>query len=479
MMLKLKKSWTAILTMTLLCSCGGGSDSGSSAGIDASGSPIASQGTIDGFGSVIVNGIRFDSSKATILINGQSATEDDLRVGYQVKVTGNLDANNLGIADKIEYFPELIGEISEIDRDANQIQVLNRRVQINHRTLFASNITPNDIRGLALGNKVLVNGQLNAQQILIATRIEFSSDLVQLGGVISNLDLANQRFNLQDTLVNYGGANLVNINQLSNNLRVSVRGSKDVNGNIQAQQIFNLKTEFESKVKKAEIEGRVTRFISTTDFDVNGVPCTSTTQTLYQNGTSTNLILGADVEVKGSVNTSGHITASSIEFEREDENHLEGQVTSINLTTTHNIATGSLTIGNITIKTNSATRYEDKGDSNIRRFNLASIAVGNYLEVTGYNQNNEFIATKIERKTAETQNGREFELEGNISAVGTSTITLLGHSIHLTESTEIKGDNSEFLNLAAFLLIALNQHVEIRGTITDGIYTATRIEIED
>lgn len=479
MMLKLKKSWTAVLTMTLLCSCGGGSDSGGSAGIDASGSPIASQGTIDGFGSVIVNGVRFDSSKATILINGQSATEDNLHVGYQVTVTGNIDANNLGIADKIEYFPELIGEITEIDLDANQIQVLDRRVQINHRTLLASSIAPNDIRGLALGNKVLVSGQLNAQQILVATRIELSSDLVQLGGVISNLDLANQRFNLQDTLVNYAGANLVNITQLTNNLRVSVRGSKDVNGNIQAQQIFNIKTEFESKIKKAEIEGRITRFVSTTDFDVNGIPCTTTAQTNYQRGGSANLTLGTNIEVKGTVNTNGSITANSIEFEFEDENHLEGQVTAINLSSTNNIVTGSLTIGNITIKTNSATRYEDKGEGTIRRFNLASIVVGNYLEVTGYNQNNEFIATKIERKMFEDEDGMEFDLEGNISAVGINTITVLGHSINLTESTEIKADNGDLLNLAAFLLIALNQQVEIRGTITDGVYTATRVEIED
>lgn len=477
-MMKQKNIWGSIFAMTLLCSCGG-SDSNDSAGIDASGSPIASQGTIDGFGSVIVNGIRFDSSKATILINGQSATEDDLRVGYQVTVTGNLDANNLGSAEKIEYFPELIGEITEIDPDANQIQVLNRRVQINHRTLFASNITPNDIRGLALGDKVLVSGRLNAQQLMIATRIELSSNLVQLGGVISNLDLANQRFNLQDTLVNYAGANLVNISQLANNLRVSVRGSKDVNGNIQAQQIFNIKTEFESKIKKAEIEGRITRFVSTTDFDVNDIACTTTAQTLYQKGNSTNLILGADVEVKGSVNANGSIIANSIEFEWEDENHLEGQVTAINLSSTNNIVTGSLTIGNVTIKTNSATRYEDKGEGTIRRFNLASIVVGNYLEVTGYNQNNEFIATKIERKIFEDEDGMEFDIEGNVSVVGINTITVLGHTINLTESTEIKADNGDLLDLAAFLLIALNQQVEIRGTITDGVYTATRVEIED
>jgi Domain of unknown function (DUF5666) len=470
--------WIAIFATTLLCSCGGGSDSGDSAGIDASGSPIASQGTIDGFGSVIVNGVRFDSSKATILINGQSAIEDNLHVGYHVNLTGHIDANNAGVADKIEYFPELIGEITQIDVETNQIEVLNRRVQLNHRTLFANNISPNDIRGLKVGDKVLISGPLHTTATGVATRIELSNDLIQLAGVISNLDLTNQRFNLDNTLVNYAGATLVNFSQLTNNMQVSVRGNKDANGNILAQQIFNIKIEFDSKIKKAEVEGTISRFVSTTDFDVNGMACTTTTQTVYKKGNATDLKLGANLEIKGSINANGILAANSVELEMEDDTHLEGQVSSINISSTDNIVTGSLVIGTVTVKTDSATRYEDKGEGNVRRFNLASIAVGNYLEVTGYNQNNEFIATKIERKPAENKNGMEFELEGKISVVGTNSISLLGQTIILTEATEIKGENGK-LDLASFLSSALNMQVEVRGTITDGVYTATRVEIKD
>ncbi len=476
-MMKYQNLWMSFFATALLCSCGGGG-SGDSAGIDASGSPIASQGTIDGFGSVIVNGIRFKSDKATVFINGQSATEDDLDVGFQVWVTGSVDANNVATADTIEYFPELMGEITEIDQDAEQLTVLGRQILINNRTIFGNNITPNNLQGLSLGNRVKVSGKTDLQGRLVATHIELSSDLVQLRGVVSNINRSNQTFSLEGTLVNYAGATLVNISQLDNNLRVSVRGTQDTNGTIQAQQIFNAQIALGSTIKKAEIEGRITRFVSATDFDVDGILCTTTTQTLYESGSLSNLVFGAELELKGSVNANGSITAERIEFEQEDKNQIQGLVTTITLSSTDSIVTGSLTVGNILIKTTQSTRYEDKSNDDERRFNLASIDPGNYLEVTGYNQNSDFIATKIERREIESDDDDEFEMEGSVSAVGSNSITLLGQVIQLNDSTEIK-TTSGVIDLADFLLIALNQQVDVEGTITEGVYTASHLEIQD
>jgi hypothetical protein len=261
-------------------------------------------------------------------------------------------------------------------------------------------------------------------------------------------------------------------------MRVSVRGIKETNGDITAQQIFNIKAEFNSNIKKAEIEGKITRVGSATDFDVNGISCTTNGQTSFQHGNSINLVVGILVEVKGTVTSTGSILANSIEFEIEDENYLEGQVSSVTLAITGDIVTGSVMIDNILIKTTSSTRYEDKGEGSVRYFNLSSVLVGDYLEVTGYNQNNEFIATKIERRTVEHEEGMEFEIEGKITIVSGNTITLLGRTITLSESTEFENGDEE-LSLAEFLLLALNQQVEIRGTVTDNVYTATRVEIAD
>ena len=46
-------------------------------------------GTLDGFGSVIVNGVRYDTSQATFIVNGETATEDQLAVG-----SGHIDCRH-------------------------------------------------------------------------------------------------------------------------------------------------------------------------------------------------------------------------------------------------------------------------------------------------------------------------------------------------------------------------------------------------
>jgi hypothetical protein len=391
-----------LLTLQLT-SCGSSDDT---AGIDASGSPVASQGTIDGFGSVIVNGIRFDSSKALILVNGRAATEDDLRAGYQVTVTGTLGENSSGVAEKIEFYPELVGTITQIDKEKNQLIVSGRLVQINFRTLFGNSIESNDIDGLSIGDRVQISGHHNAEQLLTATRIDIDSELTtnytQLSGEISNLNESIYQFTLANTVINYAGASLINIygNRLNNRMRVTVKGTKGTSGEIQAQQIYDLNYEVGSDIPYIKIEGRITRFTSTTDFEVNGIRCTTNSQTQYEFAAANNLKEDASVEISGSKNSSGILVANRIQFDLEDENHIEGQVISININSGY-IATGSLQIGDATIKATSSTRYEDRSDLYNRRFNLSSIEVGDYLFVTICNQNGDFVASKIERLSPE------------------------------------------------------------------------------
>lgn len=464
-----------VAIMLSLASCGGDEDT---AGIDASGSPLASQGTIDGFGSVIVNGIRFDSSKALILINGQTASEENLRAGYQVTVTGTLNNENEGIADKIEYYPELVGEIAKIDLEKNQLIVLERTVQINNRTLFGNSIMPNDIRGLKLGDKLQISGHLNGQHLL-ATRIDSSEELIQLSGEISKLNQSNNEFNLTNNQVKYAGANLINIrdNRLENNMRVTVRGIRDATGVLHAREIFKLWNDFSGDIKNLEIEGLVVHFHSMTDFSVNGFRCSTSAQTIYEFGSATDLKLNASVEVYGKLDSAGILIADKIQFDSQDVNHVEGLVTAIQIDSNNYIATGSIQIGDISIKTTNSTRYEDNSNIYNHRFNLTSISVGDYLQITGCNRNGEFVASKIERRT--TQGNMEFNFEGKINSTGMNTINLLGHNIVLNSSTEILSRHGKSLSTSEFFAKAINQQVKVRGNLLDGVYTATRIQLMD
>ena len=74
-------------TLLALASCGGGTNG-------TSGSGVTSTGTITAFGSVFVNGVEFSTSGATIVRDGNPATETNLRVGMVVTVNGSRSASS-------------------------------------------------------------------------------------------------------------------------------------------------------------------------------------------------------------------------------------------------------------------------------------------------------------------------------------------------------------------------------------------------
>ena len=75
------KSLIAALAIPVLFACGGSDDP---APVAATQTTQTSVGTITAFGSVVVNGIRFDDSAATINMDDALTTRDRLRVGMVV-----------------------------------------------------------------------------------------------------------------------------------------------------------------------------------------------------------------------------------------------------------------------------------------------------------------------------------------------------------------------------------------------------------
>lgn len=470
----------ALLLCIFLANCGGNNEE--TAGIDGSGAPVASStGTIDGFGSVIVNGVRYDSSKARIHINNDLGSEEDLRTGYRVKITGSQTDNDAGIANTIEFRPDLVGIITHIDLAKEQLRILNQIIQITNATIFDAAITPNSLEGLTIGEQVLISGQTNNEGIITATRIEPTQQHHQLNGIISDLNENYSTFIIRDVIVNYSVATFSDIddNQLANGVRVSVSGILDDTSILQAQHVRGVDDRFGNEIEKAEIEGFITRFVSYTNFDIDGINCTTTSQTEYEHGTQGQLTLGAAVEIKGNVNTQGVLVAREIEFERGYNNRIEGQVTSVTIDTSGAIVTGTLQIGNTSIQTTNSTRYEDKSNSQVRRFNISSIQTGDFLQVSGFNNNNTFIATKIERKRVNSNQDTQLTLEGTITNVGINSFVIVGQEAIVNEQTEFYGSSGESLTANEFFAIAVGLHVEVEGISKDGLFMVEEVKIED
>ncbi|MGB5489293.1 MAG: hypothetical protein WBM76_00560, partial [Woeseiaceae bacterium] len=74
------------------------------------------QGPISTFGSVVVNGVRYETTSAAFTVNGLSGSQDDLRVGQVITVSGTIDDNGVdGNADEVNFDDNVKGPIQSID----------------------------------------------------------------------------------------------------------------------------------------------------------------------------------------------------------------------------------------------------------------------------------------------------------------------------------------------------------------------------
>ncbi len=461
--------------------CGGGG--GNIAGIDSSGAPVASnQGTINGFGSVIVNGLEFHSDKALIQINGQSASELDLHAGYQVSISGNLSSGNQGDADSIDFRPDLVAEISQIDSTNQTLLALGQRVQINLQTLFDPAISPNNLNGLVVGDRILVSGKLAPDGSLLATRIEKTSQSQeQLSGLLSGLSTSS--FKLNQLTVDFANASFNGLTaaDLRNGLALNVLGSLS-GDTLVASRISSLHTTASSS-QSLYLEGLVTRFVSASDFDLAGRPCITSASTQVDNGQLADIQLGSALAASGSLDSQGHLLVQKLHFANQTSRQLVGQVSAITLTegAISGIAIGQLTVNGILVTTSAYTTYEDEDSEQLHRFGLRDIQLGDYLVISGKGDSSSFSASKIER---EDPSESEQEFQGQISEIDLAgqSLVVFGTRFAVTQGTEIHSNDSDHLSLADLDLLWQadpNLVVKIHATNQNGQLTAEKIEQED
>jgi hypothetical protein len=89
-------------------------------------------GPITGFGSVIVNGVTYDTDAAEFTSDGVVVTQDDLKAGQYVLVQGTIDDNDTtGTASSVTFDDNVEGPVSSVDSVAGSFVVLGQTVLIN------------------------------------------------------------------------------------------------------------------------------------------------------------------------------------------------------------------------------------------------------------------------------------------------------------------------------------------------------------
>jgi len=465
--------------------CGGGGGSGDpgganpppSGGIVRTGFAI---GPIANFGSVIVNGVRYSTTGATITVDDSPGVESDLRVGQVVRISGELDVGlTTGTASQVSFDDNVEGPVQSIDAVAGTLMVLGQTVRVGAGTSFDDNIQPASLAGLIVGDIVEVSGLVMADGSIDATRIEKkpAGELFEVHGTIAGLDTVSRRFNLNALVVDYSGAQLDDFpgGQISNGQQVEAKGAAvDANGVLVATRVeFEGSTVTGAAGDHVEIEGFITRFVLAQDFDVSGVPVTTGAATVFEGGTAADLGLNVKVEVEGSLTASGTIAASKVDIRRATAVRVTAIVDSVDS------AANSLDLLGITVRIDTLTRLEDKSAADVDPLTINALNAGDYLEVRGSELpagSGDILATIVERDDADI----ETILQGFVSAVADPSFTILGVTITTTGATQFRDTDDSAISAAEFFSrVAAGTLVKAKGLETSAMaLTADEVEFE-
>ena len=226
-----------LLVSGLVVACGGGGSGSGAGGSGAasvaspgvgSGGTGISIGPITGFGSIIVNQVRYNIDGVTPSI--KDATE--LKLGMVVQVTNAPGASTgpTGVATAVKTAAELRGELEGIVVDPaiflSTLVVQGVSVSVDKATVYDGFISLN---ALSRGNFLQVYGLPQGGGGLRATRIEKISTTAQLiaTGSVTNLNTSSSSFKIGSLAVNFGTSAFsgISASALANGVVLRVRGS--------------------------------------------------------------------------------------------------------------------------------------------------------------------------------------------------------------------------------------------------------------
>ncbi len=450
----------ALAVALAVVGCGGGGG-GSSSGTVAPTSSVYS-GPITGFGSVIVNGVRFDTVGAnTVDDDGNPVRLEDLRLGMMVTVGGDADdATSRGTATQLSLTHGTEGLITSINTGAGTLVLLGQTVTTNASTIYEGVATLAD---LVVGDPIEVYGVLQSDNTLLATLIEKKSGLlgVRLVGRMSALDTTAKTFVVGGLTVDYNTAGVTGT--LGDGKRVKVKAS--------AGPVAGVLTATSVKVNEGAANGENVaansylklRGIADT-LPVNGLLTVSGTPVDVSSATGKSLItsVGQFIKVKGIWDGSV-LKATKVETgdEGEDRNELYGAVSSL----TTDGTTTTIVVHDVTVSVTADTVFTHGKTA-------ADLNVGSYVEIKGHVVDGVLVATKVELKTGSDATGHDFEDHGLVSDfVSVSSFTVNGVAVDATGAVFEHGKSAADL--------ANGVYVEIKGALNaGGVFVATKIEVK-
>ena len=474
----------AVAALIVLVACGGGG-SMSATGVTAMTQSVATSGTITAFGSVFVNGVRYDISAARLKKNGKAVTQAALAVGEVATVRGHQNlGTGQGSADSVEVEDNVVGPIATIDVAGNMLTALGQTVKVTASTSFGKGITPGDLTGLTAGDPIEVSGLADAAGTIVATRIgrAETGEPLQVLGKVASFDAGTHTFNINSLIVDATTAMLSGFTsgQPANDDLVVVRGTQfDATAVRLTADAVELATT-DPRVSEdgshaesghVELEGLVMNYVSATDFEVDSAKVTTTPDTKFSGGSAMDLADNVRVEVRGMLDANQVLVADAVEIDHVAALKLEAtaaQVDAVN---------GTLTLLGVTVTVDADTRFEDKSSAAVQLFTLQDVHDGDTVVVRGYESpagSGKLLARKFERLAPTT----DVVVRGPFTATTAPMFTILGITIDAGNASFGHDQDQGLMSLGDFFTRAVGNIVEVEGTASGNVVTATDVRID-
>ncbi|MDT7836802.1 DUF5666 domain-containing protein [Aquabacterium sp. OR-4] len=381
-------------SLALLAGCGGGG--GEASTTSASGSTVSTasatdftEGAITGFGSVIVNGVRYDDSSVKAV--DDSGSEIKMALGMTAAVdSGTVDTSSRSAkAHGIRVGSRLRGPVEAgslvISGSSGSLVVLGQPVDVTDSTVFDDTLAAG-LSALSDGAVVEVHALPDsATGRLVATRIESktSATAYKLVGTVSGLDTTAKSFSIGAAKIAYASATALT-STLADGATVRVTlattapaTSADAWTATRVDAGRALVSTDTGSVTTVAVRGDISSFTSATSFTVAGVKVDASGATVTPTGST--LAAGVSVVVKGSL-SNGVLVATSVVVDSYDKGNggkgrfeLHGTVGSLDTTAKTFVVVGSKV--NVTVDYSSSLTWTNGTE--------ATLANGVKVEVRG------------------------------------------------------------------------------------------------
>ena len=371
----------ALAATAVFTACGGGGSADAGATGASSITPTAfTQGTITGFGSIVVNGVRFDESAASVSDDaGNASTAQALRLGMRVEVDhADVDARaSTARAAAVRYGSLVLGPVASVDAAGNSLTVLGQVVDISRSTVFSETLAAG-LSALAVGAVIEVHGLADAATGHVsATRVEAASNATRykLRGSVAGLNTSAKTFNIGAAAISYATlASTAVPSNLADGVALRVELASVQSGGFWVASALGVKGPRgeHGNGLGGHVRGKITAFTSSSSFTLDGVVVDASGAS-FPDGSS-GLALGVEVEVDGTV-SKGVLVANKVSIESRhqgDDSHqwqLFGAITALDT------AAKTFVVRGVTVTYGAATTYV--GGS------LADLAVGRKVHVKG------------------------------------------------------------------------------------------------